>query len=71
MRRPSAINTNASPNTSIELESNCGGIDTSVFAQDWRGVSIVTEIVLTDFLEARSRWPAQREPWEQAGLFAA
>ena len=59
-----------SEQTSIELESNCG-IDTSVFAQDWRGVSIITEIVLADFLEARSRWPAKREPWEQAGLFAA
>jgi hypothetical protein len=58
------------PPTRIELESNCG-IDTSLFAQDWRGVSIITEIVLADFLEARSRWPATREPWDQAGLFAA
>ncbi len=38
--------------TSIVLEPNCG-IDTTVDAS-WRGVSIITEIVLADFIEARA-----------------
>jgi hypothetical protein len=46
--------------TAIRLEPNCG-LDTSVHNADWRGVSIVTEIVLADFQEARLR----REPPEE------
>jgi hypothetical protein len=40
--------------TLIELEPNCG-IDTSLYRDEWHGVSITTEIVLADFIEARAR----------------
>ena len=40
--------------TGIELGPNCG-IDTSVYRNDWKGVSPATEIVVADFLEARAR----------------
>lgn len=50
--------------TGIELGHSCG-IDTSVYAKDWHGVSVTTEIVTVDFAEARkARQPAQ------ASLFA-
>ena len=59
-----------SEDTAIQLESNCG-IDTSVFAEDWRGVSITTEIVLADFEQARARRLSAGESPEQPSLFAA
>lgn len=34
--------------TGIVLEPNCG-IDTSYYIEDWHGVSIATEVVLTDY----------------------
>lgn len=40
--------------TLITLEPNCG-IDTSLYRDEWHGVSITAEIVLADFKEARSR----------------
>lgn len=50
--------------TGIVLEANCG-IDTDEYRNDWHGVSVKTEIVTADFVEARAR----RAP-EQANLFA-
>ncbi|GGG86656.1 methyltransferase domain-containing protein [Edaphobacter dinghuensis] len=55
--------------TSIELEPNCG-IDTSVSAGGWKGASVITEIVLADFEQARSRRIPQRMFSMQAELFA-
>ncbi|MGB3389477.1 MAG: methyltransferase [Pseudaminobacter sp.] len=49
--------------TGIKLTPNCG-IDTSVYANDWHGVSVAVEIVTADFAEARER----RQP-SQANLF--
>ncbi len=49
--------------TGIELGMNCG-IDTSIYRDQWRGTSPQTEIVVTDFVEARAR----RKP-EQSDLF--
>jgi predicted RNA methylase len=40
--------------TAIELEPSCG-IDTSITQNEWHGVSVSTEIVVTDFEEARVR----------------
>jgi hypothetical protein len=36
--------------TGIKLEPNCG-IDTAVHKDDWKGTSIITEIVVCDFKE--------------------
>lgn len=36
--------------TQIELHANCG-IDTSIYKQEWHGVSVVCEVVLCDFNE--------------------
>jgi methylase of polypeptide subunit release factors len=60
--------TSFSKQTAIVLEANCG-IDTSVSIEEWHGVSIVTEIVLADFREARSRRVERHDPWAQAELF--
>lgn len=57
-----------SEETSVELEANCG-IDTSFATQSWRSVSIVTEIALADFREARSRRQEKGHSWKQPGLF--
>lgn len=40
--------------TGIVLMPSCG-IDTSLYDRDWHGVSIKTEIVTVDFIEARNR----------------
>lgn len=50
--------------TGIILEPSCG-IDTALYARDWHGVSVSTEVVTVDFIEARQR----RQP-AQASLFA-
>jgi hypothetical protein len=50
--------------TGIVLEPSCG-IDTSGYDGEWHGVSIRTEVVTTDFIEARQR----RAPI-QADMFA-
>lgn len=49
--------------TGIRLEPSCG-IDTSQYATEWHGVSVVTEVVTADFVEAR----AARRP-TQSNLF--
>jgi hypothetical protein len=55
-----------SAKTGIDLTSSCG-IDTSVYLRDWRGVSPPTEIVVSDFLEARERRkPAQTDLFQEA-----
>jgi len=51
--------------TGIVLGPSCG-IDTSAYDRDWHGVSVRTEIVTVDFIEARKR----RAP-KQADLFGA
>lgn len=50
--------------TGIVLSPSCG-IDTSVYDHDWHGVSVKTEVVTTDFIEARMN----RQP-EQPDMFA-
>lgn len=50
--------------TGIVLEPSCG-VDTSIYDRDWHGVSVRTEVVRADFIEARER----RKP-QQAELFA-
>jgi hypothetical protein len=40
--------------TCIELEHNCG-IDTSIYQNEWKGVSPPTEVVLCDFQVARGK----------------
>jgi hypothetical protein len=47
--------------TGITLGPSCG-LDTSTYARDWHGVSIATEIVTVDFIEAR----ALRQPVQQS-----
>jgi predicted RNA methylase len=39
--------------TGIRLEPSCG-IDTGLYARDWHGVSVTTEVVTVDFIEART-----------------
>lgn len=52
--------------TGIVLEPNCG-IDTSIYDDEWQGVSIRTEVVLADFVAARAaRQPAQASFLEAA-----
>jgi hypothetical protein len=52
--------------TGIELGPNCG-IDTDCYRRDWHGVSVATEIVVSDFVEARAtRRPAQTDLFEEA-----
>jgi hypothetical protein len=53
-----------SQQTGVELGPNCG-IDTDGYRNDWHGVSVRTEIVTSDFVEARAR----RAP-AQTSLFA-
>jgi predicted RNA methylase len=50
-------------NTDIELDANCG-IDTT-YEANWRGINIVTEIVLADFLETRKRRNSVAEAEEE------
>ncbi|MFC2248761.1 methyltransferase [Labrys portucalensis] len=40
--------------TAIELTASCG-IDCSVYRNDWNGVAPAVEVVLADFIQARSR----------------
>jgi hypothetical protein len=49
--------------TGIEMEPNCG-IDTSIYRNDWRGVSPVCEIVVCEFAEPETA--AQRELFAEA-----
>lgn len=52
--------------TGIELNPSCG-IDTALYARDWHGVSISTEVVTVDFQEARERRrPVQRDMFAEA-----
>lgn len=52
--------------TGIRLEPSCG-IDTSAYRGDWHGVSVATEIVTVDFIEARAaRQPAQSNLFGEA-----
>lgn len=61
LHRPTEIHEKLLAQTGIVLEPNCG-IDTSVYRNQWHGVSVATEIVIADFVEARvRRQPAQRE----------
>ncbi len=39
--------------TSIALQANCG-IDTSISLKEWHGVSVQTEIVIAEFVDARA-----------------
>ncbi len=43
-----------SQQSSIELDPNCG-IDTAASMDEWHGVTVMTEIALADFIQARSR----------------
>lgn len=47
--------------TGIELESNCG-LDTSVYDDQWHGVSPRTEIVLCDFTKRTDTEPPEPAP---------
>jgi len=52
--------------TGIILEPSCG-IDTSSYDRDWHGVSVKTEVVTVDFIEARQRTvPAQADMFSEA-----
>lgn len=52
--------------TGIELGHSCG-IDTSGYDKQWHGVSVSTEIVTVDFIEARkTRQPAQTDMFAEA-----
>jgi len=52
--------------TGVTLDANCG-IDTDGYRNDWHGVSVTTEIVTVDFIEARAaRQPAQSSLFERA-----
>lgn len=52
--------------TGIEIEPSCG-LDTSAYDRDWHGVSIRTEIVTCDFIEARRRRaPVQSDMFAEA-----
>lgn len=52
--------------TGIRLEPSCG-IDTGLYRRDWHGVSVSTEVVTVDFIEARAlRAPAQVDMFEAA-----
>lgn len=53
--------------TGIEMEPNCG-IDTAIYAKDWRGVSPICEIVVCEFPPKRTGSVASSEP-EQGALF--
>lgn len=50
----------------IVLGPSCG-IDTSIYQRDWHGVSVKTEIVTIDFIEARTlRAPIQNDLFAEA-----
>lgn len=51
--------------TGIEMEPNCG-IDTSIYAKDWRGVSPVCEIVVCEF---EKKVQSNQEPASQLEMF--
>lgn len=52
--------------TGIILEPSCG-LDTSIYDRDWHGVSVKTEIVTVDFIEARARRaPLQNDLFAEA-----
>lgn len=52
--------------TGVVMEPSCG-IDTSTYDRDWHGVSIATEIVTCDFIEARQRRaPVQPDMFAEA-----
>lgn len=52
--------------TGIRLQANCG-LDTDAYRNDWHGVSVATEIVTSDFIEARAaRRPAQQTLFDEA-----
>jgi len=56
--RPSDVHEKLLAQTGIVLEPSCG-IDTSAYRNDWHGVSVSTEIVVCDFVQARAnRAPA-------------
>jgi predicted RNA methylase len=58
---PTDIHSKLLAQTGIVLEPSCG-IDTALYRSDWHGVSVSTEVVTVDFLEARARrLPAQAE----------
>jgi len=63
MECPSDMHRRLLDQTGIILEPSCG-IDTGLYRSQWHGVSVSTEIVTTDFVEARAR----RQP-AQATLF--
>jgi len=50
----------------IVLEPSCG-IDTTTYDRDWHGVSIRTEVITCDFIEARQRRaPVQQDMFSEA-----
>lgn len=63
---PGEVHDRLKAQTGIVLGSSCG-IDTSAYRGDWHGVSVSTEIVTADFVEARQRRsPAQINMFDQA-----
>lgn len=56
--------------TGIEMEPNCG-IDTAIYANDWRGVSPICEIVVCEFEAKRQAIPTIAAEPEQGLLFKA
>lgn len=66
LHRPTDIHAKLLDQTGIVLEPNCG-IDTSAYRNDWHGVSVATEVVVCDFIEARCRrQPTQQDLFEAA-----
>lgn len=66
VERPTDVHDRLFSRTGIRLGPSCG-IDTSTYDKDWHGVSVRTEIVTIDFIEARAaRQPAQTNMFEVA-----
>lgn len=60
---PSASYTEFEEQTGISFEPNCG-IDASVFKNEWRGASVMTEVVIADFRQQRLNAPAEKNSFE-------
>lgn len=68
--RPSELQDKLLAQTGIVLGPNCG-IDTGQYRNEWHGASPICEIVLADFVEARSRRAGQMESAEPAPVAPA
>lgn len=65
LNRPTDLHDKLFSQTGIRLEPSCG-IDTDLYRSEWHGVSVVTEVVTVDFIEARdTRKPMQASLFEE------